>query len=693
MLHMTLEVCRRRARGFAMLLSLAAMAAIAPASANAATLVKTIGFPGPAGLYAYGMDWDKSDNTILVGDYWNYRVKRYTTSGKFIGIVSKPDPLGTGSGTGAPYDIEADEIGNPSAAPLWVADQGNSRIVEFTHTGTFIRSIGKNGHGTGGHAYAVGCGGGKMTIPTHIFADPVSGQLYVSDPRCRQVYIFNHTTGAFIGQFKWPGGFQPIPRGIDGDSSGIYVAEFNTRSIYVFNRSGGFVKKLVTNSGMNDPRGLDMGDGFIWVVSALKNSVFQYNENTGALVRSWGHTGGGTSGPSFDSIRFPAVDGQGNVYVGDTWGCPAYNGPACAGEDPGYRVYKYNSSGQPVALDTTPCPWSLQGKCSMGATQNPPRGGFNQQNGIGINPADNSLFVVDTFEQRVQKFNTSSTCASSASCPAWELQFAGRVPAGLNSDGVGYPRALTFGSDGRVWIGDNNNDVQAWTPGGSSVNSPASFVHRFGSQGKSPGQFSGGVQGVTVVGGRVYATDFAGCRLQVFDEAKLLTISSGTGALEALVGDTGCSAMNGPRGVAVDPSNPSVAYVAETNANRITRWNLNLGSPGHPGGGTATRITSCGLGQPWGITFHNGAYYIGDVGHSRIMKYTPSSGSCTPVVTGLPKGSNFIGFDTSGKMYLSDNSKKILVYSGVGSASHRRPGRCAAPASDPCHVSDWGDFR
>ena len=147
----------RRLRLLGLVGGLAAMAAIAPSSASAATLVKSFGFPGPAGLYAYGMDWDKSDNTILVSDYWNYRVKRYTTAGVYIGTVSKPDPLGTGSGIGAPYDVEADQIGNPAAAPLWVADQGNSRIVEFTHTGTFIRSIGKNGHGTGGHSPR-GCG-------------------------------------------------------------------------------------------------------------------------------------------------------------------------------------------------------------------------------------------------------------------------------------------------------------------------------------------------------------------------------------------------------------------------------------------------------------------------------------------------------------------------------------------------------
>ncbi|HYW29745.1 MAG TPA: NHL repeat-containing protein [Gaiellales bacterium] len=644
---------------------LAVAAGLAPSGASAATLVKTIGFPGPAGLYAYGMDWDASDNTILVGDYWNYRVKRYTTSGTYIGTVSKPDPLGTGSGIGAPYDVEADMIGNPAAAPLWVADQGNSRIVEFTHNGTFMRSIGRNGHGTGGHNYSPGCGGGHMTIPTHIFADPISGNLYVSDPRCRQVYIFKDSTGDYVGQLNWSGSGvgTPIPRGVDGDGNGVYVVEFNTRAIYQFNRAGQFIKKFASNSAMNDPRGMDIGGGNMFVVSAMKNTVYEYSASTGAFERSWSHTGGGTSGPSFDSIRFPAVDGQGNVYVGDTWGCPAYNGPACSGKDPGYRVYKYSSTGAPLALNGGACNWSLAGTCSMGSTQPPPKGGFNQQNGIGINPADNSLFVVDTFEQRVQKFDTASTCTSATSCPAWILQFAGRAGAGVDSEGVGYPRALVFGSDGRVWLGDNNNDVQAWTPGGSSTASPPAFVHRFGSQGTAPGQFKGGVQGLTVTAGRVYATDYAGCRLQVFDENTLLKVSTGTSALEALVGDTGCNTMHGPRGVAVDPANPSVAYV--TDGARLLRWNLNLGSPGHPGGGTMTVISSCGLSGAWGVTFHNGAYYIGDVGHKRIMKYVPG-GSCTAVVSGLPQGSNFVAFDNAGRMYASDNSKKILVYSGVG---------------------------
>ncbi len=70
-----------------------------------------------------------------------------------------------------------------------------------------------------------------------------------------------------------------------------------------------------------------------------------------------------------------------------------------------------------------------------------------------------------------------------------------------------------------VWVGDNNNAVITFKPDGT-------FVHRYGSQGPQPGMFKGGVQGIHVENGRVYATDVAGCRLQVFDEAKLLSASS-----------------------------------------------------------------------------------------------------------------------------------------------------------------------
>jgi hypothetical protein len=291
--------------------------------------------------------------------------------------------------------------------------------------------------------------------------------------------------------------------------------------------------------------------------------------------------------------------------------------------------------------------------------------------------------VVDTFEQRVQKFDTSKACSSSANCPAWIRQWGGRAPSNPNNEGFGYPRALTYEPDNHhyIWVGDNNNDVMAFTQTGG-------FVHRFGSQGKTAGQFSGGVQGIRVQGGRVYATDVAGCRLQVFDEATLLNVPSGTSALEDQVGSCGTSTasqMLAPRGIAVDPASPSTVYVINTGRNQITKWQLNLGSPGSfNGGGTATIIKpSCGgkaLSQPWGITYEDGWYYIGDVKNNRIVRWQPNgttNGLCEVVfqgsTSGTPsmQGANFVEFgaDPSAgvhRMYISDNSRHIYAFNVTG---------------------------
>ena len=191
----------------------------------------------------------------------------------------------------------------------------------------------------------------------------------------------------------------------------------------------------------------------------------------------------------FDSIRFPAVDGDGNIYTGDSWVFREPDprmGPTCS--VPGRQV-------QPVVRPAVVGDW----------VRPPPDGGYNINNGVAVSPAG-SLSVVDTFEQRVQKFDTASFCRSQLNCPGWLLQFGSREPAGPNRGLSAYPRTLTFGS-GKVWIGEKT--TPSWRGTRRDV------VHRFGSQGPAPGQFKGGVQGILVPGnGKIYATDLGGCRLQ-----------------------------------------------------------------------------------------------------------------------------------------------------------------------------------
>lgn len=601
------------------------------------------GFNGPAGLYAYGMDYDPTSNTVLVGDYWNYRVKRFNADGSSPRVVTTTKPKGVLGGITAPYDVEADlsDLDGNGKAAFWVADQGSSRIVQFRHDGAWLQTIGVGGGGSDaghpGHAYAQGCGSGKMEIPTHIFVDPGDGTLYVSDPRCRNVYMFTHG-GSFLGQFNWSGAGltqQAIPRGIaEGPDGLVYVVEHNTRTVYAFDKSGIFQWKFPRQADMNDPRGLDVDktNGLVYVVGAYFNEVFQFDIATRQLKRSWETVGGPAGGDRYDSIRFPAVDGSGNLYVGDTWG---------------YRVYKYDKNGSPLSWASAPAP--------------PPNGGYNQNNGVAINPADGDLFVVDTFEQRVQRFDTASSCLSVASCPAWVSEFGSREPAGTQSKGFGYPRGLTFGN-GHVWIGDNNNAVLKWTPNGT-------FVHRFGSQGPAEGQFKGGVQGLRVQDGKIFTTDVGNCRLQIFDEEASTQPGNAFGTLMQAMGScgTGTNQMLAPRGIAVDGT---TVYVAETGTSRISKWNTTTE--------TATTVRpSCGgvlIRQPWGITWDPAKnwLYIGDTGNFRVVRWNPTTNACAVVTTGADtperslKGPDYLDFGPDGRLFVSDNNRRVYAFTITG---------------------------
>src|SRR5215210_4562939 len=60
--------------------TLTAPVALQPASAAAwhvPGFVRTIAGPGEAGVYAWGMEYNPVTDEMLVGDYWNYQIRRY----------------------------------------------------------------------------------------------------------------------------------------------------------------------------------------------------------------------------------------------------------------------------------------------------------------------------------------------------------------------------------------------------------------------------------------------------------------------------------------------------------------------------------------------------------------------------------------------------------------------------------------
>jgi sugar lactone lactonase YvrE len=579
---------------------IAFLATAAPSPAAHGTYSNTLGYSGPAGLYAYGMAYDATDNTVLVGNYLLNRVERYTADGAFIGIVSRNAPKDAGGGITTPYGVTADP----------------------DHNGTWIRTIGRGGTPD----YPFGCGGGKLNVPTYVAVERTSRIVYVSDPKCGQVYAYS-PTGTFLFEFDWaPAGLgvSPKARGVaEGPDGLIYVAEYKTRRIVVFDQAGNWIRNFPVQTDLADVRGIaiDQEKGFLYAVSAFYNRVVQFRLD-GTFVRKW--SGDGTT--AFDSVRYVAAEG-GKAWIGDTWG---------------YVVWKFDSGGNRL-------PWSTPRKP-------PPNGGYNLPMGVAVSPAGR-VFVVDQYEHRVQAFDSAKTCPSRLNCPAWLFQFGKRgEDAVLFPAGLSYPRTLDFGG-GYLWLGDGggNNDIKQYTADGT-------FVGQIGSAGTAPGRFSGGVYGLRYVNGVIYATDVNNCRLQLFD--------SSTGSLLKYMGGCGDgpNQMRGPQGLDVDGNK---VYVAEPLKDRISVWNTDTKLV------TQVLMPTCeglSLSDPLDVILDpsNTYLYVADTLNARVVRMRPNGTGCEIIVADadVPGGKlgnpRYLAFGPDGRLYVSTGSRRVYAFTVPG---------------------------
>jgi sugar lactone lactonase YvrE len=250
-----------------------------------------------------------ADEGCYVVDTYNNRVQRFGPGGRPIPFG--PDGQRKGSDLGE-FDFPTggcvDFDGN-----LWVADQGNRRLQQFTPTGELIGISGWHG-----------AGAGSVKGPCDVACDP-AGSHYVVDREAHKVFRGRGTaiTAEWGGQGREPGKLE-TPCGIAiRHGAYVYVSDSGNNRIQKFTAEGELVDcwgGLGSAPGrFRAPHGIALdGDENVFVADSENHRIQQFT-STGELVRRWGAGGGdGTSGSGqgqFIQPRGVSVDGVGNVYV------------------------------------------------------------------------------------------------------------------------------------------------------------------------------------------------------------------------------------------------------------------------------------------------------------------------------------------------------------------------------------------
>jgi DNA-binding beta-propeller fold protein YncE len=185
----------------------------------------------------------------------------------------------------------------------------------------------------------------------------------------------------------------------------------------------------------------------------------------------------GTEPGGFNAPRDVAVGPDGSIYVADSRN---------------HRIQRFAPEGELLNA------WGTFADVAAGAA---PEGTFNEPWGVAVGP-DGSVYVADTWNHRVQKFDSGGTFQA-----MWGYFGQGEDPFAFWG-----PRAVAVDDQGRVYVSDTGNKRVV------VFDSQGGALTEFGGVGVEPGYFDEPV-GLTVDGEHnVYIADTWNQRVQVFRE-------------------------------------------------------------------------------------------------------------------------------------------------------------------------------
>jgi hypothetical protein len=167
----------------------------------------------------------------------------------------------------------------------------------------------------------------------------------------------------------------------------------------------------------------------------------------------------------------------------------------------------------PNNVQTASAAYELQ---RMWGTNGSGNGQFVGPNGVAVDASGN-VFVVDSYNHRIQKFRISSPCPTGTTQVVSGVCFVTKWGTLGSGNGLfKFPYGVAVDSSGNVFVAEyGNNRIQKFTNQGD-------FIRKWGMLGTGPGKFKQPVDldvsnpGILVFKENTYVADFLNNRIQVF---------------------------------------------------------------------------------------------------------------------------------------------------------------------------------
>jgi sugar lactone lactonase YvrE len=240
-------------------------------------------FPRPGGFnYPEGVAIDSNGN-VVVSDSRNFRIQKFNASGVFqwqFGL------RGRFSGYALNYTRGVNT--DPRDGSILVADNFSSLVKKYDANGVYKWKVGGQGSGPG-----------QLNHPSQAAVGP-DGTVYVADSWNKRIVVYSET-GTYLRTItSGPGFTLKDPRGIVVDTNGdLYVTDWAARAVFHLRNDGTWISTIGPGGPtLTNPNQSAVYGTYLFLADTFANNVLIYDKTTGTYLTSIT----GLKGPSGISI-------------------------------------------------------------------------------------------------------------------------------------------------------------------------------------------------------------------------------------------------------------------------------------------------------------------------------------------------------------------------------------------------------